>query len=64
MNISAKQEQTHRHQGQTCGCRGGAGREWDGLGAWGQQMQAITYRMDRHEVLLYNTRNYIYIILG
>ena len=35
MNLSMKQRQTHRHTEQTCGCQGGNGREWDGLGVWG-----------------------------
>ena len=30
----------------------------DGVGDWGQQMQAFTYRMDKQQVLLYNTENY------
>ena len=30
-----------------------------GLGIQGYQMQTITYRMDKKQVLLYNTRNYI-----
>ena len=29
------EKQTHRHGEQTCGCQGGGGREWDGLGVWG-----------------------------
>ena len=35
MNQSTKQKQTHRHREQTCGCEGGAGREWDGHRVWG-----------------------------
>ena len=30
-----KTKQTYRHREQTCGCQGGRGREWDGLGVWG-----------------------------
>ena len=33
----------------------GKGGEWDGWRVWGQQMQAITFRMDNHQVLLYTT---------
>ena len=29
------------------GCQGGGGREWDGLGVWGESMQTITLRMDK-----------------
>ena len=33
MNISTKQEQSHRHREQTCGCQGGGGgREGDARG--------------------------------
>ena len=39
------QKQTYRHREQTCGCQGGEGKE--GLEAWDQQMQTITYRMDK-----------------
>ena len=35
MNLSTKQKQTHRHREQICGCQGGGGKEWDGLGVWG-----------------------------
>ena len=30
MNLST--EQTHRHGEETCGCQGGGGKEWHGLG--------------------------------
>ena len=56
MNSSMKEKQTHRHREQTCGCQGvGVG---EGLGVWGQQMQTIVYRMDKQQVILYNTGNY------
>ena len=29
-------KETHELGGQTCGCQGGRGREWDGLGVWGE----------------------------
>ena len=48
MNILMKQEQTHSHREQTCGCQGGVGGR-DGLGVWGQQMQTIIYRIDRQQ---------------
>ena len=64
MNLFMKQEQTHRHREQTCGCQGGGDVGRDGVGVWDQQMQAIIYRMDKQEwinnkVLLYSTGNYI-----
>ena len=47
MNLSTQQKQTHRHGEQTSGFQGGGGREWDGRGVWGQQMQTIPFRMDK-----------------
>ena len=47
MNVSTKQKKNQGHREQTCGCQGGGGREWDGLGVWGSQTQTITFRMDR-----------------
>ena len=46
MNLSTKQKKTHRHRNQICGCQGGEGSgiDWD-LG--GQQIQTITFRMDK-----------------
>ena len=34
MNRSTKQKQIRRHREQTCGCKGGGEREWDGWGIW------------------------------
>ena len=45
-NPSMKQKQTQRNGEQTCDCQGGGGKEWDGLGLWGQQMQTNTFIMD------------------
>ena len=39
-------KENHRLGEQTCGCPGGRGREWKGLGVWGQQMQTIVHGMD------------------
>ena len=47
MNLYTQQRQTHRLREQTWGCQKGEVREWDGLGVWGQQMQIITFRMDK-----------------
>ena len=49
MNISMKQEQTHRHREQTYGCQGEEGWGREGLGAWDRQMQTSTYRMDKQQ---------------
>ena len=49
MNISTKQKQTHRRREQTCGCQGGGGWGKDGVGVWDQQMQTITYKMDKQQ---------------
>ena len=46
MNLSAKQKQIHRHGKQACGCQGernGGGE----LGVWCQEMQTITFRIDK-----------------
>ena len=50
MNLSTKQKHIHRHREQSCGCQGGWGKDKDGLGAWGQQMQTMTFRMDKQQV--------------
>ena len=47
MNLSTKQKQSHRHREQIFGCQEGGGREWDGQGVWGWQMQSITFRIDK-----------------
>ena len=47
MNLYTKQKQTHSHREQTCGCQGRRGEEWDGLGVWSEQMQTITFLMDK-----------------
>ena len=46
-NLSTKQKQTQRHREWISGWRGGWGKEWDRLGVWGQQMQTLTFRMDK-----------------
>ena len=42
-----KQKWIQRHREQTCGCHEAGGSESDRLGVWDQQIQTITYRMDR-----------------
>ena len=48
-NLSTKQKRTHRHGEQTWGCQ--RERVWgkDGLGVWDQQMQTITYKLDKQQ---------------
>ena len=50
MNLSIELKQTHRHglNYMDLWLPGGGGREWDGLGGWGQQMQTIIFSMDEH----------------
>ena len=59
MNLSMKQKQNQGHKEQTGGCQAGEWWERDGLGVWDQQMQTGIYRMDKQQVLLYSTGNYI-----
>ena len=46
MNRLTEQKQSPRHREQTWGCQGGGEREGDGWGAWGLQMQTMSWRMD------------------
>ena len=46
MNLSIEQKQPHRLREQTCGYQE-LGKEWEELGIWSQQMQSITFRMDK-----------------
>ena len=47
----------HRHR--HCGWQVGGGVGRDGLGVWGWQMQTITLRTDKQQVLMYGTENYV-----
>ena len=50
MNPSTEKKQTHGLGEKTCGCQGGgggSGREWDGLGGQGQQMQTFASGVDK-----------------
>ena len=49
MNLSVKQNQTHRHRAQTCSCQGERGWGRDGRGVWDWQIQTIIYRMDKQQ---------------
>ena len=46
MNQSTKKE-THRPREEIVVGKGKERGEWAGLGVWGQQMQTITFRMDK-----------------
>ena len=46
MNLYTEKKQTHVHGEQTCGCQE-KGRDQDGLGVWGQQMQIIAFGEDK-----------------
>ena len=47
INLSTKKKQTHRPQRTDLWLQSGSGREWDGQGIWGWQVQTITFRMDK-----------------
>ena len=56
-DLSTKQKRSW-----TCGtdsCVRGRGKEWDGLGIWGQQMKTLAFGVIGNEILLYSTGNYI-----
>ena len=66
MKLFMKQKQTHRYKEQTLnrlgnnkGCQGVVKGGREGLGVWNQQIQTIACRMDRQQVLLWSTWNYI-----
>ena len=50
--------QTYRHRKQTYGYQRGKGGRVK-LGVWDQQIQATVYKIDKQQVLLYSTGNYI-----
>ena len=49
MNLSRKQKQNHRYREQAGGYQGKADQGRDGVGGWGQWMQAIMYGMDKNQ---------------
>ena len=59
MNQDTKQKQTHRHREQTCGCQGGAGREWDGLEFGVSRCRLLHLKWISNDIILYSTGNYI-----
>ena len=59
MNLSVKQNQTHRHRAQTCGCQRGEGRggmEWE---AGVSRCKLLYVEWINNKVLLCSTENYI-----
>ena len=48
MNLSTKQKQTHRHIEQSCGSWKRRQRR-DGPRVWVEQIQTITYRIDKQQ---------------
>ena len=46
-NLSMKQKQNHGHREQIGVCQGGGVWGREGVGGWGEQMQAFIYRMDK-----------------
>ena len=49
MNLFTKQKQTHRLRKQTYGYQKGKGMGERQTGVWDQQIQTITYRMDKQQ---------------
>ena len=49
MNLSIIQKQIHRHGEQTCDYQRDGGKDWDGLEVQGQQIQTISFRMDKQQ---------------
>ena len=49
MNLSTKQKQTHRRETRPVVAKGVGEVGRDGLGVWDQQMQTVTYRMDKEQ---------------
>ena len=47
-NEPFRRKDTHGLGEHACGCTGGGGREWDGLGIGGQWMQPIAFAMNKH----------------
>ena len=47
MNLSTKQKQTQGHREQTCGCQEGGENKWDAQRFGDQQMQTITFIIDK-----------------
>ena len=49
LSMKQKQKETHRHREQTHGCRAVEWGQGQGLGVLDQQMQTITYRVDKQQ---------------
>ena len=59
MDLSTELKQTRRHRGQICGCHGGGGKGWDGLGVWVSRYKLLCLEWISNDVLLYSTGTYI-----
>ena len=62
INLSIKQQQTHRHREQTCGCQGNQVRKWGegwtgslGVSRW----KLLNLEWTNNKVLLDSTGNYV-----
>ena len=49
MDLSMKQKQNPGYKEQTGGCQGQGEWRRDRWGVWGQQIQTVTYRMDKQQ---------------
>ena len=56
MNLSMKQKQIPGHREQTYHCQGGWRVGRDELGSWDEQMQTITWRLDKQQGLIVEYR--------
>ena len=59
MSLSTEQKQTHGYRKQTCDCRGGGGREWNGQRDWVGRCKLLYLEWISNEVLLYSIWNTI-----
>ena len=57
MNISTE------HKEKTCGCQGGCGGGREKLRVWGEQIQTVTYRIDKQQGPLYSPGNYVQYLM-
>ena len=58
MNVSMKEKQNYR-QRRDLRLPGGGGWEKDGVGGWGQQVQASIYGMDKQDPTVWHREQYL-----
>ena len=58
MNLSMKQEKTHRHREEACGCQVGAVEAESWNGRWEQQMRTSICRMDKQHPTVHHRGQY------